>query len=67
MNNDQALKLLIEKKSDAIIVKTCQFHHLSLLTLDKKHLLRDEVRNFIGLTIETPGDFLCTNHEFNHH
>ena len=56
--NDQELLLTITKISDAVIVKTCQKHHLLLLTLDKKHLLADEVRKLTGLNIETPGSYL---------
>lgn len=58
MPKDDKLALLIGKKSDAIIIQTAKKHSCILLTLDKAHLLKDEVRKFTNLKILTPGEFL---------
>lgn len=57
---DDKLALLVGKKSDAIIVKTAKKHKCALLTLDKAHLLKEDVRKLTKLKILTPGGFLQT-------
>ena len=55
--SDQLIEL-IPKKTDLIILRTAQEHNCTLLTLDKKHLLKEDIQNRSNTEICTPGEFL---------